>query len=228
VVFRRENKSDSFQRQISALRQQLGNEADADDGQETPLETEPSDLAPPPPAADPFLRTASSSAGSREPDGYSFPDLGAPPDRGRPDEGMTSLPAPIPTPAVDDDTSVIAPNTIWTGDLETSGTVHIRGRVQGSVVAQNTIFVAEEAQVDASLSATSVIVAGRVNGTIRCRERFEVLPQGRLTGDIQAPKLVIHEGAIVSGQFRMGTPEAANAVAPSAPPVVQRRTARGG
>jgi cytoskeletal protein CcmA (bactofilin family) len=227
VVFRKENKSDSFQRQISALRQQLGNTSDADEEQEMAREAGSSESLPPA-GPDPFSKPALSSANDREPDGYSFAGFDASHAQSRAGAGMTTPPAPIPTPAIDDDTSVIAPDTVWTGELETSGTIYIRGRVHGSVVAKDTIFIAEEAVVDAGLTASSVIVAGRVNGTIRCQERFEVLPQGRLTGDIQAPTLVIHEGANVTGQFHMGVPETATAAAPSPPAVVQRRTARGG
>ena len=63
----------------------------------------------------------------------------------------------------------------------------------------------------------SVVVAGLLKGTIRCGARFEVLPTGRVTGDVQSPTLVVHEGAVVTGQFRMGVGEPATSEAKPAP-----------
>jgi cytoskeletal protein CcmA (bactofilin family) len=69
------------------------------------------------------------------------------------------------------------------------------------------------------------VIAGFVKGMIRCGARFEALPQARIAGEVQAPTLVVHDGANVTGQFRMGAGEGTEA---AKPPVVQRRAARGG
>ena len=73
--------------------------------------------------------------------------------------------------------------------------------------------------------STNVVIAGLVKGAIRCGGRFEALPQARVTGEIQTPTIVVHEGAQVTGQFRMGAGEGTEV---RQPPVVQRRAARGG
>jgi cytoskeletal protein CcmA (bactofilin family) len=131
-------------------------------------------------------------------------------------------------PTIDEQTSVIAHDATWKGDLQTSGTFHVHGRLEGSISAKQDIFIAEEAEVDATIAGVNVIIAGLVRGSIRCEGRFEVLPQGRVTGDVQAPTLVIHEGAIINGQFRMDTPESATTELPAPPKVLTRRAARGG
>ena len=59
--------------------------------------------------------------------------------------------------------------------------------------ATEDIFVAEEANVDATLLAANVVIAGVVKGSIRCGSRFEILPTGRVSGEIQSPTLVVHE-----------------------------------
>jgi cytoskeletal protein CcmA (bactofilin family) len=121
------------------------------------------------------------------------------------------------------ETSVIAHSTAWSGDLESSGSLHIHGRVEGSLTARDSIFIAEEADVEAVIRAASVTVAGNVRGSVHCAVRFEVLPHGKVAGDIHAPAIAIHDGAIVAGDISM-TPSQ-NAKAPLAPSV---RVARGG
>jgi cytoskeletal protein CcmA (bactofilin family) len=196
VVFRKETKVDTFQRQISALRQQLGAEGERDD--ETPVP------APGRPEGD-RGRSYEALAPVRE-----FHRASAPSTFGAPvaeDFGMGDLePAPYAPPALDQQTSVVAHDTSWTGDLQTNGSLHLHGKVDGSVTARHDVFVAEEAEVDAAISAENVSIAGLVRGTIRCGNRFEVLPQGRVHGEVFAPVLVVHEGATIDGAFTMTGP----------------------
>jgi cytoskeletal protein CcmA (bactofilin family) len=230
MVFRKDSKIDAFQRQISALRQQLGTVP------EEP-EDEPVYSAEPEPVAEPAPRTASNgAAGGLAP--AAVETRAAPvyePERDRDRYSPYSLsstsrmpepepPAPYVTPIADDQTSVIAHDTTWKGDLQSDGTIHVHGRVEGSIRAKRDVFVAEEADVDATITATNAVIAGLVKGSIRCGARFEILPQGRVTGEVQAPTLVVHDGASVTGQFRMGAGEGTEA----AKPVVQRRAARSG
>jgi cytoskeletal protein CcmA (bactofilin family) len=189
VVFRRDNKVDVFQRQISALRHQLGGESD--DGP-VPDRDHPVSLN----REIPYL--------SEYPD---FPSTRS--DRTATSRGLTDSldsrvpdPAP-PIPAIDTHTSVIAHSTTWSGDLESTGSLHIHGRVEGSLTARDTIFVAEEADVEAIIRAANVTVAGNVRGSVYCAERFEVLPRGKVSGDIHAPAIAIHDGALVAGEITM-------------------------
>lgn len=225
MVFRKENKADAFQRQISALRQQLGTEGESEDQEAAAPSLEPPSEDDPTPA----IREERGGFGTRDATGYSFATSeygGASSTAYAPETEAPTVPA-LPQAGTDADTSVIAHDATWKGDFLTDGTVHVHGRFEGSIVAKHDVYVAEEADVDATVAAENVIIAGLVKGSIRCDVRFEVLPQGRIVGDIQSPTLVIHEGARITGQFRMGAPEVVTAdKAPSA--VVQRRAVRGG
>jgi cytoskeletal protein CcmA (bactofilin family) len=128
-------------------------------------------------------------------------------------------------PAIDAQTSVIAHATSWNGTFDSSGSLHIHGKVEGALTARDDVFIAEEAEVDAVITATNVIVAGNVRGTIRCADRFEVLPRGRIIGDINAPVMVVHEGALIAGEVSMSS---SGASLPSSSPPLSARAARGG
>ena len=206
MVFRRDSKVDAFQRQLSALRNQLGN-----DPAELPASIPDQDLGLP--ASNrplPDLDFFSEST-------YTLRDE------------LDLAPVPVaepqaapqsPVPALDTETSVIAHGTVWSGNLESSGSLHVHGRADGVLTARNSIYIAEDAEVDATLQAAHVVVAGLVRGAVRCLDRFEVLPRGRVSGDVQAPRVVIHDGAVITGRVSMSEEPATN-VAPV-------RAARGG
>jgi cytoskeletal protein CcmA (bactofilin family) len=210
VVFRRDSKVDAFQRQISALRHQLGGEGDEGvtpnrDGSLS-VSRENSYLSEYPDFPSTGAERASASRGFADAVDSKLPD-----------------PAPPPIPAIDTHTSVIAHSATWNGDLESTGSLHIHGRVEGSLTARDTIFIAEEADVDAVIRAANVTVAGNVRGSVHCAERFEVLPRGKVSGDIHSPAIAIHDGAIVVGDISMSP---SSDTRPSlAPPL---RVARGG
>jgi len=209
VVFRRDSKVDAFQRQISALRHQLGGEGD---GGAMPDRERPRSSA----RDNPYLPEYSeySLVGSErtsESRGVADKSDSAPSD--------SVLP---PVPAIDMHTSVIAHSTAWSGDLESTGSLHIHGRVEGSLTARDTVFIAEEAEVDAVIRAANVTVAGNVRGSIHCEGRFEVLPRGKVAGDIHAPAIAIHDGAVVTGEISMTQLNSGKVTAPAV------RLARGG
>src|SRR5687767_11003683 len=210
VVFRRDSKVDAFQRQISALRHQLGGE---------------SDDAPVHERDRPRSSVRESAYLSEYPEFPPVESERAAISRGRADllDLIPTDPVPPPIPAIDMQTSVIAHSTAWSGDLESSGSLHIHGRVEGSLTAKESVFIAEEADVNAVIRAAIVTVAGNVRGSVHCAERFEILPRGKVAGDIHAPAIAIHDGAIVAGEISM-TP--LNDTKASVPPAA--RLARGG
>lgn len=203
-MFRRDNKGDNFEQQMGALRQQLGDSSvDEDDDL---LEAEE-------------LNAQNQSAYAERARAYGF---------GEQQPQTFSTPAQPPAapsiPDVDPSTTVVSRDTTWKGEMSSEGSVHIHGRFDGAVKAVQAIFVAEGAEVDATLAAETIIVAGVSRGTIRARGKFEVLPSGRVAGDIHAPTLVVHEGAIMTGQLRMSGDEPTDA---KPTPVIQRRASRG-
>lgn len=215
MVFRREHKVDAFQRQMGALRQQLGGNPleEAEENQMPELQDE---------------RRTSRHGNEPAPDagGYSFGDYGQAQSNLIPDVGENEPPMPE-VPAIDSQVSVIAKDTFWKGELDSDGSMHVHGRVEGTLRAKDDVWVAEGAEVNATITARRVVVGGNVNGTIHASDRFEALPQGNIGADVEAPTFVVHEGATINGQLRMGsgTEPASDERSPA---IIQRRTARPG
>lgn len=222
MIFRRENRGESFQRQISNLRQKPQEEGQyEEDDQMYDYESyEAQDYESDEPSDTNRFATEQGTPG----EGISFPQtrseqsepnpqetaIAPPPPPPQPDQGYQEtrqweapVPAPPSAPASDAGTSTISKNSHWNGTLRSEGSIQVHGKADGELHSDTDLYVAEGAEVDASLHADSVVVAGLVRGKIEARSRLEVMPQGEVTGDVRAPKLIVHEGATISGQLKM-------------------------
>jgi len=89
------------------------------------------------------------------------------------------------------------------GKLHFDGPARIDGTIDGEVDGKE-ITIGESAVVTAQIRADSIVVCGKVKGEIIATDRIEIRPTAKLVGNIAAPKLIIHEGAIFEGQCSMG------------------------
>ena len=99
--------------------------------------------------------------------------------------------------------TIIGPGTTFNGEIESKGTVRIEGTVIGRVDCEDTIVVHESGHVKADLIAGQVIISGTVEGNTFAHERLEVTNQGKIVGNITAPRISIAEGVIFEGQCTM-------------------------
>ncbi len=224
MVFRRDNRDnknpETFSRQLETLRQQPAPGRDEqDDDDEFEQETGYATYEPVP-SREPPTRSASQPQG-----GGGFPSYAREP-VGQPIGGSMDMdPSPyIPSQP----TSVVAADTIWRGDMESNGDVHIHGQFQGTITARTDIFVSEDAEADATLIANAVVIAGNVKGVIRAATRLEVLPQGRISGEIIAPTVVAHDGSRVNATVRMTLTAEEQAGTPPRVSTANRRSNRSG
>ena len=103
--------------------------------------------------------------------------------------------------------NVIAAGSKWSGSLNIDDSVRIEGQVSGEVVAKGTVHIGEGARVEAKIRAAFVVVAGSFKGEVRCDERLELTPKGRVEGDIVTKSLTISEGATIDGSIQMTAPK---------------------
>ncbi len=99
--------------------------------------------------------------------------------------------------------TTVATDTTWEGALRSSADVRIDGSFKGEIHTAHGLHVTNDARVDATVHVGSAVVAGQLTGQINCRERLEILPTGRVSGQIDAGAIVVHEGAFLGGQLRM-------------------------
>ena len=93
------------------------------------------------------------------------------------------------------------------GKLSFDGPTRIDGQVDGEIIGKDSLTIGEAAVVTAQIKAAAIIVAGKVSGDIVATNRIEIRPSAKVIGNLTAPVLVVHEGALFEGHCSM-QPEA--------------------
>jgi cytoskeletal protein CcmA (bactofilin family) len=99
--------------------------------------------------------------------------------------------------------SLIDRHSAFDGTFRSQRDIRVEGELKGVVSCEGTLFVAEGANVTATVDAEHVSVAGDLSGEIRCRGRLHLLPSGRVRANVATASLVIQEGALYEGQLEM-------------------------
>jgi cytoskeletal protein CcmA (bactofilin family) len=92
--------------------------------------------------------------------------------------------------------------TTITGELHFNGKLRIDGNFNGSISTDDKLVIGEHAVVRAQIKAGEIEIAGEVIGNIEATHRAEILPGGRVHGDIHAPILSVSPGSILEGHIR--------------------------
>lgn len=89
------------------------------------------------------------------------------------------------------------------GKLSFEGPARIDGQIDGEISAKDSLMIGESAVVTAQIKAASIIVAGKVSGDMTASQRIEIRPSAKVLGNLTAPVLVVHEGAVFEGHCAM-------------------------
>lgn len=96
------------------------------------------------------------------------------------------------------------------GTIEFHGTIRLDGRVRGKISSDDgTLIIGEKAVIQADIRVNSIVVMGKVSGTIDAKERVEVYAPGRVHGDIDAGVISIEPGGVFHGNCSMKSKTAA-------------------
>ncbi len=87
------------------------------------------------------------------------------------------------------------------GEIVGEGDLELAGRFQGTIHVQGTVVVGDQAEVDADITASTIVIGGRVRGNLSASGRVEILPQGTLTGSLRTGSFLAAEGASVKGDI---------------------------
>lgn len=114
--------------------------------------------------------------------------------------------------AVNDDIVVIDTNTITTlvgkdtvvkGTLETTASIRIDGTVKADIKCGGVVVVTNEAHIEGTIMAESIIIAGEIKGDIYIKDKVNIEATGKVTGDIYTNRFVIDENAVFDGKCNM-------------------------
>jgi cytoskeletal protein CcmA (bactofilin family) len=99
----------------------------------------------------------------------------------------------------------IGSSVIVTGDVNSTEDLVIDGEVHGTIrIGDHNLTIGSGSTVVADLAARAVVISGTVKGNVKGATRVELKSSAKVEGDITAPKLVLEDGATLSGKVDTG------------------------
>ncbi len=104
-----------------------------------------------------------------------------------------------------DATTIIARGVVVRGDVHFSGSLHLEGRIEGTVSADaetNALFtLSESGSVCGEVQVPRAVINGEVEGNIHCSEAVELAAAAKIKGDVHYKVLEMAAGAAVNGRM---------------------------
>lgn len=94
-------------------------------------------------------------------------------------------------------------NAALKGTLRFRDSVRISGRFEGEIISDGFLYVEDGAEVQADIRVGSTVIAGVVRGNIHATDSLEMLPTGKIYGNVKAAKLRIADGVVFEGKCEM-------------------------
>jgi cytoskeletal protein CcmA (bactofilin family) len=100
-------------------------------------------------------------------------------------------------------TTRLGKSTSLKGVMKFSKSVKISGKVEGKIDSTGFLYVELGAEVRADIKANSIVIGGVVHGNVEALEKLEMLPTGKIYGNVRTSKLKIADGVVFEGKCEM-------------------------
>lgn len=104
---------------------------------------------------------------------------------------------------VEDFTTMLGPDSVYTGVFQGKDNHIIYGEVQGECELEGILVLGEGSRWKGNIRAGSVVIAGRVDGDIEAKDKLELARTAYVRGKITSPVVAIARGAVHEGSIRM-------------------------
>jgi cytoskeletal protein CcmA (bactofilin family) len=121
--------------------------------------------------------------------------------------------------------TTVGSTVIIRGKLRTDEDLIVEGRIEAEITSTKALIIENSGIVKANVQVKSARVSGVLVGNIIAEEKVELASDGRVVGDILAPKIVIRDGAAFRGRIDMPDFDAPRQSVPEAATVTRPETA---
>jgi cytoskeletal protein CcmA (bactofilin family) len=101
--------------------------------------------------------------------------------------------------------TLIGADTRIEGDIHFSGGLRvdgaIRGKVSEPIATPSTLILSEHGSIEGAVSASKIVINGKVTGPVRAGQFIELQPKAHITGDVYYKSLEMHTGAVIEGKL---------------------------
>lgn len=99
--------------------------------------------------------------------------------------------------------SIFSDDTEFDGELRYLNPIQINGKFKGKIITSSFLVVSEHAYVEGNIETDALIIAGTVKGEVFAKQKVDILPSGKIYGNITTKKLKIADGVVFDGTCKM-------------------------
>ena len=99
--------------------------------------------------------------------------------------------------------TTVGKSIVIRGKLKSDEDLVVKGRIDAQITSSKALYVENSGIVKANLQVHSAHISGILVGNITAESKAEVAGDGRMVGDILAPRIVIRDGAAFRGRIDM-------------------------
>jgi len=96
--------------------------------------------------------------------------------------------------------TILGREVVHVGVIEGRNNYVVHGRVEGHCDIDGVLLIGPDCLWIGNITADTVIVKGRVEGSVHANFKIEVRPSARIKGDLSSPMIAVAEGAVVQGR----------------------------
>ena len=96
-------------------------------------------------------------------------------------------------------TSFLAESTELEGVLHVKGGIRIDGKLKGEILSESVIYVGDQAEIEANISAEGLITSGKITGDIKTGQQVMVSMPGSVKGAVVTRELILEKGVYFDG-----------------------------
>ena len=101
--------------------------------------------------------------------------------------------------------TLVGVDTQINGDVHFSGGLRVDGVIRGDVSEPNaspsTLILSENGSIEGSVTASKIVINGKVTGTVKAGQFIEMQSKARIIGDLHYKSLEMHTGAVIEGKL---------------------------
>ncbi|MGM0689825.1 MAG: bactofilin family protein [Bacillota bacterium] len=109
--------------------------------------------------------------------------------------------------------TIIGKDTFFKGSINGKGLIRIDGGAEGSISNKGDVIIGENGKVSVELKARNITIAGKYEGTLEAEGKLELKKTATAVGTFKANKLLIEQGAVITGNMEMKLTEETGAAA---------------
>ncbi len=111
--------------------------------------------------------------------------------------------------------TIISSGVRMKGNLSSDGDIAVDGVLAGNIVSGGHVAVGVNGRIGGNIKATTVQIAGRVDGNVIAGDSLSLMESAQLRGDIDTGRLEVEMGAIFIGASKMKPAEATEVTTPT-------------